>query len=273
MNIKKRVGSVVVYAVVGITYCATSQVAFSKELANVNGRVITDRDLSLALGSLNLGQKDTFLKDSNSRRLILQGLVDQEVLTQEAEKLKLDQEQEVKDAISVFKKQLIMNRLLDKKLSGLITPADLQKYFKVNKDIYSTSQVHVQQILLSDEEEAKRLKKLAEENPGQFQDLADKYSKDPAVKTTHGELGFVSHDRLVKNFTDAAFATPDGKIAGPIKTIYGYHVIKVIEKRIGKALEFSEVELRVRDALRAELIRDYTDKLRTQATIKIDPSI
>ena len=126
--------------------------------------------------------------------------------------------------------------------------------------------------MVSDESEARRLKKLAEEKPGDFQDLAEKHSKDPAAKTTRGDLGFVSHDRLVKEFTDVAFATADGRITGPIKTIYGYHIIKVIEKRMGKSLEFAEVELRVRDALRAELIRDYTDKLRAQSKIKVDPA-
>ncbi|MEO5970398.1 MAG: peptidylprolyl isomerase [Bdellovibrionia bacterium] len=270
MNIQKSIGSVFVHAVVGFACYATTQVAFSKELANVNGHVITDQDLTLALGALNDRQRDDFLKDSISRQFIVQGLIDQDVLVREAEKLKLDQEPEVKNAVNVFKKQLIVNRLLDKKLANQLTPTALEKYFNLHKDIYSTSQVHVQQILVSDESEAKRLKKLAEEKPGGFQELAEKYSKDPAAKTTRGDLGFVSHDRLVREFTDAAFATPDGKIAGPIKTIYGYHVIKVIQKRAGKPLEYSEVELRVRDALRAELIRDYTDKLRAQATIKVD---
>jgi parvulin-like peptidyl-prolyl isomerase len=129
--------------------------------------------------------------------------------------------------------------------------------------------VHVQQILVNDESEARRLKKLAEEQPGQFQELAEKYSKDPAAKVTRGELGFVGHDRLVKEFTDVAFSTPDGKIAGPIKTLYGYHVIKVIEKKMGKPLDYSEVELQVREALRMELARDYTDKVRAQDKIKV----
>jgi len=258
------------YALVGIACYAIIPAAFSKELANVNGRVITDRDLTVALGGLNDRQRGEFLRDSSSRQQILQGLIDQEVLTKEAEKLKLDQEPEVQETVANFKKQLIMNRLLDKKLAGQMTSSSLKKYFNLNKDIYSTSQVHVQQILVADESEARRLKKLAEEKPGEFQDLAAKHSQDPAAKSTRGDLGFVGYGRLVKEFVDAAFATPNGKIGGPIKTLYGYHVIKVIEKRIGKPLEFSEVELRVRDGLRAELIRDYTDKLRGQATIKVD---
>ena len=143
MNIQKSIGSVFVYAVVGITYYATSQLAFSKELVNINGRTITDRDLTLALGALNDRQRDSFLKDSASRQLILQGLIDQEILTQEAEKLKLDQDPEVREAVTIFKKQLIMNRLLDKKLAAQITPTALQKYFSLHKDMYSTSQVHV----------------------------------------------------------------------------------------------------------------------------------
>jgi parvulin-like peptidyl-prolyl isomerase len=191
-------------------------------------------------------------------------------LTQEAEKLKLDQEEEIKDAVGFFKRQLVTTRLLEKKLAAMITTSALKKYFEDHKEIYSTSQVHVQQILVGDEAEARRLKKMAEEKPDQFQELAEKYSIDPAAKSNKGDLGFVSHDRLVREFTNVAFATADGKVAGPIKTLYGYHVIKVIEKNIGKPLEYSEVELRVREAFRAELIRDYTDKLRAQSVVKIN---
>src|SRR5689334_19858221 len=62
-------------------------------LAKVNGKVITDRDLESALSNLNDGQRSTALKDSNTRRQVLGGVIDQEVLVQEAEKQKLDADQ------------------------------------------------------------------------------------------------------------------------------------------------------------------------------------
>src|SRR5436190_1376940 len=135
MNIQKYIGSVFVTAVVGITYYATLQLGFAKDLATVNGRAITDHDLTQALGALNERQKEGFLKDLSSKELILQGLIDQEVIYQEAEKLKLDRDPDINYAVSNFKKQLIMARLLDKKLNVQISQATLMKYFKAHKDM------------------------------------------------------------------------------------------------------------------------------------------
>ncbi|MGZ3688955.1 MAG: SurA N-terminal domain-containing protein, partial [Bdellovibrionota bacterium] len=84
------------------------------ELAKVNGRTITDKDLHNALASLNEGQRQQILGDSNSRRQVLISVIDQEILFQNAEKEKLDQDAEFKDAIDQFKKQFLANRLLSK---------------------------------------------------------------------------------------------------------------------------------------------------------------
>ncbi|MFZ9595844.1 MAG: peptidylprolyl isomerase [Bdellovibrionia bacterium] len=244
--------------------------AYSKELAVVNDRKISDRDLTLSLSNLNEGQKSNLLKDTQFRKKALQALIDQEILAQEGKKLKLDEDADFRDLISVFEKQAMVNRLLERKLASKITPESLKKYYELHRDRYSTTQVHVQHILVSDEKEANLVKKMAQDNPGNFMELAKKHSKDPSVKSNQGDLGYVGHDKLVAEFTDAAFLTPNGKVTGPVKTLYGYHIIKVLDKKPGKPLEFAEVELYVRDALRNELVRDYTEQLRSQASIRVN---
>jgi len=240
------------------------------ELAKVNGRPITDGDLKTALSNLNEGQRQSVLKDPNSRRQVLVSVIDQEVLAQEAEKQKLDQDAEFKEAMAVFRKQLLASKILQKNLSAKLTDAAAKKYYQSHKYKYSTDQVHAQHILVDDEKRAQELLKQAKAAGTDFQELAEKNSKDPSAKNNRGDLGFFGRDRMVAEFADAAFGADEGAVVGPVKTAYGYHVIKVIQKKIGKPLEFSEVELRVQTDLKQEAIAAFVSKLRETAKIQVD---
>ena len=249
--------------------CAT--LAWSAtELAKVNGHLITDHDLRLALGGLNEAQRDSILKDANSKRQIISGLIDQQLLIQDAEKQKLDQDTEYKDALAGFRAQYLANRVLAKNLGSQVNEKAAKKYYDAHKERYSTDQVHAQHILVSTEEQARDMIKKAKEPNADFQELAAKYSKDPSAKNNRGDLGFFGRDRMVPEFTEAAFSGTAGEIVGPVKTAYGYHVIKVIEKRIGKPMEFGDVELRVQNDLRQDLTQNYVGKLRKTAKIEMN---
>ncbi len=242
------------------------------ELAKVNGTPITDKDMAAALSGLNESQRANVLKDSNSRRQILDGLIDQTLLAQTAEKEKLDQDQDYKDALGAFKKQFLANKLLQKNLATKLTEPAAKKFYEAHKSRYSTDQVHAQHILVSDEEQAKSIMKEAKADNSDFMALAEKYSKDPSAKNNRGDLGFFGRDRMVAEFTDAAFAGGEGEIVGPVKTSYGYHVIKVVEKKSGKPLEYGEVELRVKNDMRQELVNTYLGKLKSTAKLEYKDS-
>ena len=224
----------------------------AKELARVNESVITDQDLMAELGSLNEAQRSSVLKDVNNRRQVLLTIIDREVLAQEAEKLKLDQEPEFKQAMAQYRKQLLMSRLTQKKVAPQTTASAVKKYYDSHKYKYSPDLAHVQQILVSDEAEAKRLLEKAKDSKNDFQELAEKFSKDPAAKNNRGDLGYINRRQFVRDFTDAIFDAPEGEITGPVKTTYGYHIIKVIDKKLGKPLEFNEVEVQVGQDLTQE---------------------
>lgn len=267
-----RLSFLLILAVVFGVLSVGSTVFAAVELANVNGRVITDRDLQMALGGINETQRITLLKDPNSKRQILNGLIDQELLVQEAEKQKLDQDAEFKDAMNAFKKQFLANRLITKHLAPQLTEKSAKKYYDAHKQRFSTEQVHVQHILLSTVDQAKEMIKKAKEANSDFMELAEKNSKDPSAKNNRGDLGFITRDRFVPEFTEAAFNGSEGEIVGPIKTAFGFHVIKIIQKKPGKPLEFDEVELRVQNELRQDLTQVYVSKLRQQAKVKLNES-
>ena len=103
-----------------------------------------------------------------------------------------------------------------------------------------------------------------------FQALAEKNSKDPSAKSNRGDLGFFGRDRMVKEFTDAAFNAKVGSIVGPVKTTYGYHVIKVIERKSGKVMPFEDVEMRVRTDYRQQLVKNIVAEYKKSAKIQVD---
>lgn len=263
MKITRIVGISILSLVSGV-------IGQAADLAKVNGRVITDKDLKSALSGLNEGQRQSVLKDINTRRQIVSSLIDQEVLSQEAEKEKLDQDGQYKEALAAFRKQYLASQVIQKNLGAKLTDAAAKKYYDRNKLKFSTDQVHAQHILLATEAEAREILKSASAKDADFQAMAEKSSKDPSAKNNRGDLGFFGRDRMVPEFTDAAFSGSAGDVIGPVKTAYGYHIIKILEKRTGKALEFDEVELRVKNELRQELVQGYVSQIKKSAKIEID---
>jgi peptidyl-prolyl cis-trans isomerase C len=241
------------------------------EVAKVNGKGLTERDLLLSLSGLNEGQRASLLKDPNSRRQVLLGLIDQELLVQEAEKAKLDQDQDFKDALGLFRRNYLTTRLLEKNVGGQLNEKTARKYYDAHKSRYSTDKARVQHILLSDEATARDVLKQAKAQGADFQEIAERVSKDPSAKNNRGELGVITRDSpFVDDFKEAIFSAEEGSIVGPIKTDYGYHVIRVVERATGKPLEYADVELRVKSDYRAELSRIYVDRLKKTAKIQVD---
>ena len=259
--------------VLAILITAGAGQARASEIAKVNGQSLTDRDLKLALSSMNEGMRENVLKDPNTRREILNAVIDQEILVDEAVKEKLDQDQDYKDAQAMFRRQYLATRALDKNLGSKLSDSSARKYYEANKPHYSTDQVHALQILLKDEDQANELLKLAKAKDADFQELAAKYSIDPSAKNNRGDLGvFGRNAPYDPAFLDGAFSGSSGEIVGPIKTRFGYHILKVVEKKFGKPLTFDEVEVQVKHDLGQSLREAYLGKLRKGAKVQIHDS-
>jgi len=138
-----------------------------------------------------------------------------------------------------------------------------QNYFNEHKMDYTTEeQVRAQHILLmtkpngSAEDEQKVLAKIEDikkkAETTDFGKLAAQYSEDPGSKTKKGDLGFFGHDKMVKEFSDTAFGAPIGKVVGPVKTQFGYHLIKVTEKKAGEVANFDKQKVSVAQKLLAQ---------------------
>ena len=252
-------------AVLGLVVSLGVQAA---TLATVNGKIITDEDLNALIANLPQYQRDIALKDKNARGQIIQDLVDQELMVQDATNLKLDNSKEFKDALNTMRKQALVNALVSKQLAPKVTEASVKDYYGKHKSRYSTDQVHAQHILLATAAEADQVLQEVKRPGVDFQKVAETKSNDPSAKNTRGDLGYFSRNMFDQAFSDAAFGASAGDIVGPIKTAFGWHVIKVVDRKVGKTMEYAEVEQQVRVDFQKELLRNLVLDLRKKAKIK-----
>ena len=146
-----------------------------------------------------------------------------------------------------------------------LTDQDLQAYYDAHKAEYShEEQVHARHILVmvndkrTDAEAQARIQEAKKkvESGTDFAKVANEYSDDTASKASGGDLGSFGHNKMVKEFEDAAFNAPLHKLVGPVKSNFGYHLIEVLDKQPGGTQPFEQVKEMLRARLTAERARD-----------------
>lgn len=252
----------------GIALLLVSSAYAAKQLARVNGKPITDADLELAASGLNPSLKASLMRDPVAHKQFLDSVIDQEVLYQAAVKEKLDQTPQFKQSMEQLRRQALLNAYIDKRLSSKLSDKEARAYYAHNKTLFNSDKVHAMHILLSTEEEARRVLDQAKKPNVDFQDLAEKFSKDPSAKNNRGDLGYISRLQMAKEFSDPVFAAPENAVIGPIRTNFGYHVVKIKDKLPGKSMGYDEVEPQVRENLRQQLVKGLLDKERKSAKIQ-----
>lgn len=140
-----------------------------------------------------------------------------------------------------------------------ISDEEINTYFKENKDsLAQEEQVEASHILVESKAEAKDLiEKLADGK--KFADLAKEYSTDTASAEKGGELGFFGKGEMAEEFEKAAFSLDKGKISDPVKTSYGYHIIKVTDKKGAKKANLKDSKTEIVATLKNEKLQsEYT---------------
>ena len=239
--------------------------ADDKVLAKVNGAEIKQSDLVMAEEELapSLAQMDPATKDEN----VLSFLIDMKIVAKAAEDRKIADTDEFKRRAAFTRSRLLMDSLLAAEGKAATTDAAMkQVYEDASKQIAGEQEVHARHILVESEDEAKAVK--AELDKGaDFAELAKKKSKDPGA-SDGGDLGFFTKDQMVPEFSAVAFALEPGKISDPVKSQFGWHVIKVEEKRNRKPPEFDQVKGQIETYVTRKAQADYVGKLREAAKIE-----
>jgi peptidyl-prolyl cis-trans isomerase C len=260
MNLKLISLSAVIFAV--------QMSAQAAVVATVNGKSITDEDLQSIVSNVPEVQKQNLLNQPASRKQLISTLIDQELMYQDALSKKIDSSKEFITAMNAFKKQALVNLLVSKQLAPKVTNDAVKNYYTKNKLKYTNDQVHAQHILVDSEKDALAILSEVKKPGVDFQKVAETKSKDPSAKNNRGDVGFFARDMFDPAFVDAAFSTKVGEITGPVKSAFGYHVIKVIERTPGKNPEYAEVESKVRTDLQRDILQGYVSSLKSKAKIK-----
>src|SRR3984957_1327089 len=234
-------------------------------LAKVNGSEIRLSDLKLAEEELgpSLAQMDPATKDEN----VLSFLIDMKIVAKAAEAKNIENDEDFKKRLAFTRNRLLRDSRLESEGKAATTDDAMKKVYEdASKQIPGEQEVRARHILVETEDEAKAVK--AELDKGaDFAELAKKKSKDPGA-SDGGDLGFFTKDQMVPEFSAVAFALEPGKISDPVKSQFGWHIIKVEEKRDRKPPDFAQVKAQIETYVTRKAQADYVAKLRETAKVE-----
>ncbi len=249
----------------------TALVVRNEPVAKIGSKVITVADIDKELSKIP-PQFASYFSSEKRKRQYVQNLVDREVFSKEAEEKGYLNRPDVKKRIEDFKKRLLWAEYV-RDLSQMNTNVNvsddvLKKYYEEHiKDYTEPEKVHAKHILVKTKEDAEKV--LAELKKGtKWDDVARKYSIDKSNASKGGDLGTFTRGRMVKPFEDAVFSMKPGEISGPVKTKYGYHIIKLISKTPSKVKPFDMVKSVVKNRYLNQLRQKRIEKERNKLYAK-----
>jgi len=269
-------GAVAGLAVTSLAIAGSLSAALAQDqnevLATLNGKPITRQDLDMTLNDLQdqLGQVPAEGRDAAA----LTALIDIRSLANRAEEAGLDETDDFKSRLEFLRQRALHNAYFKEEVLDKIT--DEQVRARYDKEVAATppeNEVHARHILVDSEEEAKAI--IAELDKGSdFETLAKEKSTGPSGPAG-GDLGYFARGRMVPEFEEAAFALDVGAYTKePVKTQFGWHVIKVEDKRAVQPPAFTEVQDQIRSVLLRERYFDLLNSLRDEAKVEInDPAL
>ena len=234
----------------------------SKILAKVGELTVTEAEVNEFI--LSLGQRGSAYNNPEGKKAVLNQLIADKLLLQEARRNLYEGEAKFREEFAKVKDAMLANYAREKAISSArVDEAEARAYFDENKGQFTTEEsVNASHILVKSEEEAKKI--LADINEGKisFEDAAKEFSSCPS-KDNGGNLGDFGKGQMVPEFDSAVFAMAEGEIsAEPVKTQFGYHLIKLVKKNEAKPMEYSEVKEDIKNMLLNEKRRKaYESKI------------
>jgi peptidyl-prolyl cis-trans isomerase C len=234
-------------------------------VARVNGVDIRQSDLAFA--EEEIGSNMPTIPPEQKRDYLINYLVDVIVLSQAAEKQKLGDRPDVKRRLAFDHNRLLMESLLqDAGKSALSDEAERKVYDEAVKQVKNEEEVHARHILVPTEDEAKAI--LAQLKGGaDFATLAKEKSKDPGA-AEGGDLGYFTKEQMVPEFSEVAFKLGKGQLSDPVKTQFGWHIIKVEDKRTRPTPTFEQVKPQIENYVAHRAQAEMVENLRKSATVE-----
>lgn len=235
-------------------------------LARVGQDVITDAEVEEILARTSPKGRPP-----DAKRRIVEDLVEVYVFAQEGQKAGLLKDAEVKKRLKEATTLILARAFYNRFVDGKAVASDemvAAEYEKNKANFVSKTQLHLQHILVKEKAEAEKvLARLKKGEP--FEEVAKAESKDPMSARKGGDLGWQALGTLDRSFEQAAVALKPGELSGPVQSRFGWHIIKLIERKEPRQLELDEVK----EVIRGSLKRQAMEKLREEYVEKADVEI
>ena len=221
----------------------------TKILAKVNGTPITEADVDRML--MAMGQNGQAYNNPQGRAMIVDQLISKKLMLLDAEKNLYEYDAEFKAELEYIKEDMLANFAIKKTVEAItVTDDEVKKEYDENQDKFKTGEsVDASHILVDSEEKANELLKKINDGEISFEDCARQNSSCPS-SSNGGSLGEFTRGQMVPEFDNACFTMNVGEIAGPVKTQFGYHLIKLNAKNEPKTLAFEEIK----DGLKQQML-------------------
>ncbi|HET6391098.1 peptidylprolyl isomerase [Hyphomicrobium sp.] len=259
------------FALAGFAAPVTA-LAQDKVIATIDGKPITEGDLAVA--ESEIGSDMGTMPAEQKRMSLLEFLIDNQLFAEAAEAEKLNQGSDFETRLNYLKRRALRELYFDKVIKASVTDADARKIYDDQvKLLKPEEEVSARHILVATEDEAKALKdKLAK--GADFAELAKENSKDPGSKDDGGNLGYFGHGQMVPQFEEIVFKLKKGEVSDPVKTQFGWHLVKLEDRRTKQPPAFDIVKDRIIQSLLLQKAQQTAVGLRGKSKIEIvDPDI
>lgn len=237
-------------------------------VARVNGDEIHRSELMRALQAL--GPQAQQMPPQMLYPQLLNSLIDSKIVAAQGYAEGLQNDKEVKERMKELETQVVASVYVRRALEPKISDAKIKDYYdsEIVAKYKPEDEVRARHILVPTEDEANAIIKQLKDG-ADFNKLAEEKSKDPGSAKNGGDLGYFNKTSMVKPFAEAAFAMKVGEVSDkPVKTEFGYHVIKVEDKRKSAAPPLAEVKGQIINRLGAQMTDELVKKLEAKAKIE-----
>ena len=270
----------VAIALLSVTLISSSACAENKEAENKNivatyseGEVTSEQVMEQFKPMLDMQPENKDKKfselDKNVQEMLVKGFINQKLFEKEAEKLGIRSSEDFKKKIKAAESQLLQQELIERQLKTAVTDKLIdEEYNKLAKELKGQKEIRVAHILVDTEEKAKEIKKKLNKG-SKFEDLVKEFSKDEGSKANGGELGYVMKGQLVPEFENKAFSMKQDEISDPVKTQFGWHIIKALDSRDVKIPPKEQALNGIKGKLSRDTIEKYITELSAKAKIEL----
>jgi peptidyl-prolyl cis-trans isomerase C len=234
-------------------------------LARVNGVEIHQSDLALA--EEDIGSNIPAQTAEAKRDYLINYVADMILVAKAAEAKQIPNTDDFKQRLAFARNKVLMEILLQSEAKNAVNDQTMHKvYDDAAKQMSDEIEVRARHILVENEDEAKAIAAQLK-NGADFAELAKQKSKDPGA-AEGGDLGYFTKDQMVPEFSEVAFKLEKGQISDPVHTQFGWHIIKVEDKRKRQLPEFDKVRDQIETFVERKAQVDYVTKLRADAKIE-----